>query len=139
MSDVNTYTLDANGLLYYLVDILPPAAAAVFRDALNGTAVIQLPTIAAAESLYIVRNRDQIAGHSLRATPDDIVDGLDSYLPVTVVDAGLPDLQALLAWMDTFPRQVHDGLVIASHETNDTVAIITRDEKIQDHVPTVWE
>lgn len=139
MSDVNTYTLDAHGLLYYLVDVLPPAAADVFRDALNGTAVIQLPLIAAAESLYIVRDRDLIAGHALRATPDDIVDGLGSFLPVTVVDAGLPDLQTLLPWMDTFPRQVHDGLVIASHETNDTVAIITRDEEIQEQVPTVWE
>lgn len=135
---MDAYTLDANGLLYYLVDALPPAAAGVFQDALDGNAVIQLPTIAAAESLYIVRNRERVAGQDIQAGPDDVVDGLESYLPVTVVESNVSDLRAVLEWMDVFPRQVHDALVIASHETNDTNAIVTRDEKISEHVPTVW-
>ena len=132
------YTLDANGLLYYLGDVLPERANEIFEAATAGDVVIELPAIAAVEALYIVRNREQIAGQKLNATPKDVMDALDTHLPVRVVDLSMTDVRKVGEWMDVFTKQIHDALIVASHEVNDREAVISSDPKIADHVETVW-
>lgn len=135
-----TYTADTNSLLFYIADVLPDAADAVYEDALNGEATILLPPIAAAEAAYILNNREEIRGVSIQSDAEDLVTALENYLPVTVTSSDMADLRALLNWTDTFPSQIHDALILASHEVRDTDAIITSDDKIQDaDVPTVWD
>jgi hypothetical protein len=135
-----TYTADTNSLLFYIADVLPESADAVYEDALNGEATILLPPIAAAEAAYILNNREEIRGIPLRSDAEDLVTALDEFLPVTVTRSDMADIQAMLHWTDVFPKQLHDALILASHEARDTDAIITNDPQIHDAgVPTVWE
>jgi predicted nucleic acid-binding protein len=120
---MDRYTLDANGLLYYLGNVLPADADEVFRKAASGEAVIELPAIAATEVLYIVRNRERIAGRELNATPEEVVDALDTHLPVRVVALSVNEVRKTVEWMDVFPKQIHDALIVASHEVNDREAV----------------
>lgn len=133
------YTLDASGLLRYFVDRLPPSADNVFQDALDGEAVLELPAVAAAETMYIASNRTEIAGRPFRGDPKDVVMILNADLPFVLDPTELQTLEELLNWRDEFPRQLHDALIVASHVVNDTEAVISSDGKIADHVPTVWE
>jgi predicted nucleic acid-binding protein len=136
----DTYTADTNSLLYYIADVLPAAADSIYEDALNGAATILLPPIAAAEAAYILENRETISGVTLRADGADLVAALDNFLPVTVTHSDMNDLRSMVAWLSAFPKQIHDALILASHEARDTDAIITSDPKIQNTgVPTVWE
>lgn len=135
---MDTYTVDANALLYYLVDALPPAADEVFRETLDSEAVLQLPAIAAAESLYVVRNRNRVAGDRISGDPSDVMAAIESYLPVTVVDTDGAVLGAMVGWMDEFPYQLHDALIVASHEVHGTTAVISRDDEIAKRATTVW-
>jgi predicted nucleic acid-binding protein len=136
----DTYTADTNSLLFYIADVLPAAADSVYRDALNGDATIQMPPIAAAEAAYILNNRDEIRGIRLRADAEELVTALDNFLPVTVARSDMADLRSMLNWIDTFPKQIHDALILANHEARDTDAIITNDSQMHDaKVPTVWD
>ena len=118
--------------------MLPERANEIFEAATAGDVVIELPAIAAVEALYIVRNREQIAGQELNATPKDVMDALDTHLPVRVVDLSMTDVRKVVEWMDVFTKQIHDALIVASHEGNDREAVISSDPKIADHVETVW-
>lgn len=134
------YTADTNSLLYYIADVLPAAADAIYEEALNGDTTVLMPPIAAAEAAYVLDNRDTISGVRLRADAADLVAALDNFLPVTVTHSDVSDLRSMVNWMSTFPKQIHDALVLASHEARGTDAIITSDPKIQQTgVPTVWD
>lgn len=133
------YTLDASALLRYFVDRLPPRADAVVEDALDGSALLELPAIAAAEAMYIAYNRDTIAGRQFRGEPKDVVTIVDADVPIVLAPLDLEILTQMLAWQDTFPRQLHDALIVSSHVVNETEAVISSDSDIADHVPTVWK
>jgi predicted nucleic acid-binding protein len=136
----DTYTADTNSLLYYIADVLPAPADAIYDDALNGDATILLPPIAAAEAAYILENRETISGVRLRADGADLVAALDNFLPVTVTHSDMNDLHSMVDWLSAFPKQIHDALILASHDARGTDAIITSDPKIQNTgVPTVWD
>lgn len=44
------YTVDAVAMLRWLVDVVPDEPDAVFKDAENGEAIVQAPTVTLAES-----------------------------------------------------------------------------------------
>ena len=54
---MRVYVADAVAFFHYLLDGLPPAADEIFRMAEEGEAVIYLPTIAAAELLYLFERK----------------------------------------------------------------------------------
>lgn len=138
---IETYTADANSLLFFIADVLPPAADEVYTAALAGEATIQVPPIAAAETAYVLDRRDEINGVPLRADSEDFVRALDDFLPVTVSKADMADIRKMLHWTDTFPKQIHDALVLANHEARGTIAVITSDRKMRgsEDVVTVWK
>jgi predicted nucleic acid-binding protein len=133
------YTLDTSGLVRYFVDLLPDAADAVVTDAFEGEAVLELPAVAAAEAMYIVHNRDDIAGRPFEGSPEDVVTVLKADHPFVLAETDLAVLEAMIRWQGAFPSQLHDAMIIASHEVNDTEAVLTSDEKMAEHVPTVWD
>jgi predicted nucleic acid-binding protein len=133
------YTLDASGLVRYFVDLLPSDADAVVSEAFAGEAVLELPAIAAAEAMYIAYNREEIAGRPFKGSPEDVVTILKADNPIVVAGTDLAVLEAVLGRQDEFPSQLHDAMIIATHEVSETEAVITGDGKIADHVPTVWD
>lgn len=135
---METYTADANAVLVYLVDALPTGADRLFRRAEAGEVRLELPTIAATETVYQAEKGVTVRGQRLAADAAEVVDALDRQLPITVVaddEALLRDVASLL---DPFPRQIHDAMIVASHRARDTDAVVTADERIADVARTVW-
>jgi len=138
---VDTYTADTNSMLCFIADVLPPAADSIYSDALAGDATIQMPPIAAAETAYMLVNKDKIKGVKLRADGQDFVNALDDFLPVTVSKANMDDMRKMVNWLDTFPKQIHDALILANHDARGTKAVITSDRKMRqsNDVSTIWK
>lgn len=131
------YTTDAVGFIRYLVDELGPESDALFADAEDGNVVIELPTIAATETLYRIQKGHPAKGVELPGTAEDVVAGLRSFLPVTLIETTTADLGHVAVSRGTF--SLHDAMVVASHRTRDTEAVITTDTVIDDEgVAVVW-
>jgi hypothetical protein len=135
---MDTYTVDASAVLVYLVDALPPAADDVFARAEAGEAVLELPAMAAVETLYRAAKGVTVRGTTLSVDPADLRDGFDTFLPVTVVDDRDSLLDAVVPLMEPFPNQMHDAMILASHRDRDTDAVVTADERWADHAETIW-
>lgn len=135
---MDTYTVDASAVLVYLVDALPPAADDVFARAETGEAVLELPVMAAVETLYRAAKGVTVRGTTLSVDPADLRDGFDTFLPVTVVDDRDALLDAVVPLMEPFPNQMHDAMILASHRDRDTDAVVTADERWADHAETIW-
>jgi len=133
---MDRYTLDAVGILRYAVGELPETVLDVFKASATGDALIQVPTIAVIEAIYKFDKRDTVSGTALSRPAEDVLDLVSEEMPVTVVQTSKTDLQILTGNVSEY--SIHDAMVVASHEANETDAIITTDENIQGRVPTVW-
>lgn len=135
---MKSYTADAVSMLVYLVDALPREADRIFARAEAGEAVIQAPSTALAEVLYSVGHDKSIRGVSLAGTPEDARRALVENGPVSV--APVDDAELIEYAQVESQFSIHDGLIVASHRTRGTDAIITTDGIIADaNYPVVWE
>ncbi|MFC4450851.1 hypothetical protein [Halorussus aquaticus] len=133
-----TYTADAVALLVYLVDALPQQADRVFAEAEAGETVIQAPGTALSEVLYSVSRDKDVRGVTLTATPEEVRQALVGNGPVAVAPVGEAELAEYAQVIGEF--SIHDALVVASHRTHATDAIVTSDGVIGDaDIETVWE
>ncbi|WP_139203458.1 hypothetical protein [Halorientalis persicus] len=119
------------------MDELGSEADRLYALAEQSEIVIELPAIAAAETLYRVQKGHPAKGVELPGAPDDIVAGLRSFLPVSVVETTVDDLQYVAGSRGTF--SLHDAMIVASYRTRETEAVITTDTDIDEQgVPVVW-
>jgi hypothetical protein len=120
---MNRYTTDAVGFVRYLVDELGKEADRLYSRAERGEVIIELPGIAAAETLYRIQK-----GHPAK--------GVD--LPVTLVETTVDDLDLIATARGSL--SLHEAMIVASHRTRETEAVITTDTDIDDHGATVvWD
>jgi len=131
---MDSYTVDANALLAYLVDALPTPASELFDRAERGDVILELPTVAATETVYMAAKGVTVRGTTVSTDPADLVDALDRSLPVTVVADDRSALREVVPLLDPFPSQIHDAMIVASHRVRDTEAVVTADRQ----VATVW-
>ncbi|MFB6196483.1 MAG: hypothetical protein ABEI80_09955 [Haloplanus sp.] len=132
-----TYTADAVALLVYLVDSLPPRADQIFAEAEAGETVIQAPSTALAEVLYSVSRDKNVRGITLTGTPEETRRALVGDGPISVAPINDAELVEYAAIVDEF--SIHDGMIVASHQAQETDAIITTDEEIRGSgIETVW-
>lgn len=136
---METYTVDANAVLVYLVDALPTRADRLFARAEAGEVRLELPTIAATETVYQAEKGVTVRGQRLAADAADVVDALDRQLPLTVVADDEALLREVVSLLDPFPRQIHDAMIVASHRARDTDAVVTADERMANVARTVWD
>jgi len=135
---VATYTADAVALLVYLVDSLPDGADRVFAEAEAGESVIQAPSTALAEIMYAVSRDRNVRGVELVGSSEEARQALLANGPVSSAPVGEAELAEYAEVVDEF--NIHDGLIVASHNANDTEAVITSDSAIEDAgVTTIWE
>jgi predicted nucleic acid-binding protein len=135
---VATYTADAVALLVYLVDGLPDGADRVFAEAEAGESVIQAPSTALAEVIYAVSRDKTVRGVQLVGSPDEVRQALLANGPVASAPVGEEELIEYAQVVDEF--NIHDGLIVASHNANETEGVITSDSAIKDAgVATIWE
>jgi len=132
------YTTDAVGFIRYLIDELGTEADRLYSLAERGEVIIELPAIAASEALYRVQKGHPAKGVELPGTAEDVVAGLRGFLPVVLVETTTDDQEHVARSRGTF--SLHDAMIVASHRTRDTEAVITTDTKITDEgVPVVWD
>jgi predicted nucleic acid-binding protein len=140
---MKSYTVDSVALLHYLLDTLPEQAQAVVEKAEDGDVNLELPSIVLAETSYILNKRDEIRGMSVRdvSGPEDgpsVLTTIERESPIELVQTEYDELQRVAARMNEF--SIHDALVVASHESRNTEAILTKDGTLADSdVPIVWE
>ena len=135
---MQSYTADAVSMLVYLVDALPRAADRLFAEAEAGETVLQAPSTALAEVLYSVGHDKSVRGITLTGTPEDARRALDENGPVSLAPVDDGELIEYAQVESEF--SIHDGVIVASHRTRGTDAIITTDSVIADAgYPTVWE
>ncbi|WP_435197063.1 hypothetical protein [Natronomonas sp. EA1] len=133
-----TYTADAVALLVYLVDSLPDGADQVFAEAEAGESVIHAPSTALAEVIYAVSRDKDVRGVQLAGSPEESRQAPLANGPVSVAPVGERELAEYVRVVDAF--NIHDGLIVASHNANETEAVITSDSAIEDAgVATIWE
>jgi predicted nucleic acid-binding protein len=132
------YTTDGVGFIRYLVDELGSEADDLYSQAEHGEIVMELPAIAATEALYRIQKGHPAKGVTLPGTAEDVVTGIKSFLPVTVVETTLEDLDHVAVSRGTF--SLHDAMIVASHRTRNTEAVVTTDTNIDDEgISVVWE
>lgn len=135
---MGTYTADAVSLLVYLVDTLPQRADQIFTEAEAGETVIQAPSTALVEALYSVARDKNVRGVTLTGTPEAARQALVGNGPVSVAPVADEELIRYVRIVDAF--NIHDALIVASHQAQGTDAIITTDGVIQETgFETVWK
>jgi len=135
---MQSYTADAVSMLVYLVDALPGAADRLFAEAEAGETVLQAPSTALAEVLYSVGHDKSVRGITLTGTPEDARRALVENGPVSIAPVDDGELIEYAQVESQF--SIHDGLIVASHRSQGTDAIITTDGVIADaDYPVVWE
>lgn len=131
------YTVDANALIDYFLGILPTSAHQQFGAAADGRVTLELPAIAATETIYIIERRDELHGIPIpigAGTARQWIDGL----PLNIVEDTYADFREVVNQMAQFPAQIHDAMIVSNHLNNGTDAIITDDEKMEEEFPTIW-
>jgi hypothetical protein len=132
------YTADAVALLCYLVDGLPAESDRLFAEAEAGEIVIQAPGTALTESLYSVSRDKDVRGMTLTGTPEEARQALVVDGPISIAPFAGPEMAEYAVIADDYG--IHDAVVVASHHTQDTEAVITTDGVIRDSdVRTVWD
>ncbi|QKY21912.1 hypothetical protein B4589_015985 (plasmid) [Halolamina sp. CBA1230] len=132
------YTADAVSLLTYLVDALPPTADRLFAEAEAGETLLRAPSTALSEVLYAVSRDKDVRGVTLSGSPETARRALVDNGPVSVAPVGESELAEYAALVSAF--SIHDGLIVASHRSVGTEAIVTSDGVIRDAgYDTVWE
>ena len=135
---MQSYTADAAAMVAYLVDALPEAADRLFAEAEAGETVLQAPSTALAEVLYSVGHDESVRGVTLTGTPEDARRALVENGPVSL--APVDDAELIEYAQVESQFSIHDGLIVASHRSQGTDAIITTDGVIADaDYPVVWE
>ena len=134
MEDGNPrFVVDTHALWWYLraPERLSIAAAAVFRLAETGNAIIVVPAIVVAEFYFLSAKLGQ------PLVPADLLDTLSSVGGIELSDLGRAQLENL----DRFPEisEMHDKLIAAESIVLDA-PVVSRDEKIvaSGRVASVW-
>lgn len=140
---MKSYTVDSVALLHYLLDILPEQALAVVKEAEAGNARLEVPPIVLVETSYILQKRDEVRGIDVRdISEQEDIEGVLATIergsPIELVGTGYDEVRHVAGRMASF--SIHDAMIVASHESRNTNAVLTKDGTIADSdVPTVWD
>jgi predicted nucleic acid-binding protein len=136
---VDAYTVDTVTVLRYAVGALPSPVRNLLGRAGTGQVELQVPAVVVSEAMYMAEANQSIKGHSLSMAASDVVDVVRNRMQGKVVDTTRDELQRIPELLSTWPSQMHDAMVVASHRARNTDGILTTDSKMNAHSPTVWD
>lgn len=140
---MKSYTVDSVALIHYLFDILPNRALTVIEEAEAGNARLEAPAIVLVETSYILQKRDEIRGNDVRGISEAedieaVLTTVERGSPIKLVETGYDEVRRVAGWMDSL--SIHGAMIVASHESRNTDAVLTKDGTIVDSdTPTVWD
>lgn len=125
------YVCDAVAFLYYLLDRLPPSADKAFKEAEEGSALLYLPTIAAAELYYLFERKGWMKQWS-RLEREMRRHTAFNYYSFSE--------EVLNLFGETKAVEIHDKIITLTAQVLKAEALITKDEKLRelDEVKTLW-
>lgn len=130
------YTADAMAVLAYLADKLPENAERIFRMAEDDEAKIQVPSIAVGEVLYTISKGKDVFGVEVPIEKISLIlDVLEYSKNMFIADLSPSGWRKAL---ELKLPELHDRMIVATHLTTDSEALITDDDEIQKVTKTIW-
>lgn len=130
------YTADSIAVLAYLADKLLESAEKIFRMVEDDEAKIQVPSIAVGEVLYTISKGKDVFGVAIPAEKISLIlDVLEYSRGMFMVDLSMVGWRKVL---EIKLPELHDRMIVATHLTTDSEALITGDDEIQKVTRTIW-
>lgn len=138
MSEQSVYTADTMALLCYLADRLPRRADEVFKKAEDEEAILVVPSIVLGEAIFTLLKGREIFG--VKAPLEKLttfLDVLETSMTVRLADLTVRGWHLITTI--NLP-ELHDRIVVSTHLTLGSRAILTDDQEIQrlHGIRTIW-
>lgn len=133
---METYTIDSVAFLAFITDSLPIKANEIFEKAENDEIVVILPSIALGEIIYTILKKKEIFGKIIPLEKiSSIFEIIRDSESIFLKDMNLECWKNLL----NIPiPELHDRMIVATHLTYQSKAIITNDHEISSVTDTIW-
>jgi len=131
------FTADAVVVLSYLADKLPHKSDEIFRLAEDGLVRIQVPEIAVGEIIYTILKGREVFGISIpKENILSLLDVLETSKNIFIVNLTIDGWREVMR-IDL--PDLHDRMIVATHVTTDSQALLTDDEEIRElNVEVIW-
>ena len=122
------FTADAVAVLGYLADKLPHRSNDIFEQAENELVRIQVPEIAVGEVIYTILKGKEIFGVSVPVKKISVLlDVLEATRNMFLVNLSIDGWREVI---EIDLPDLHDRMIVATHLTTDSQALLTDDDKI---------
>ena len=138
MSEQSVYTTDTMALLCYLADRLPRRADEIFKKAEDEEAILVVPSIVLGEAIFTLLKGREIFGVKVPLEKlTTFLDILETSMTVRLVDLTVGGWRLITTI--NLP-ELHDRIVVSTHLTSGSRAILTDDEEIHrlHGIKTIW-
>ena len=135
---MRVFTADAVAVLAYLADKLPRKSNEIFKQAENGLVRIQVPEIAVGEVIYTILKGREVFGVSVPLKRISVfLDVLEASKNMSIVNLSITGWRKVIK-IDL--PDLHDRMIVATHLTTDSQALLTDDDKIGklNGVDVIW-
>jgi len=132
------FTADAVAVLAYLADKLPHKSNDIFKQAENELVRIQVPEIAVGEVVYTILKGKEVFGVSVPVKKIlAFLDVLEASKNMSIVNLSITGWRKVIK-IDL--PDLHDRMIVATHLTTDSQALVTDDDKIVklNGVEVIW-
>ena len=132
------FTADAVAVLSYLADKLPPKSNEIFKQAENELVRIQVPEIAVGEVIYTILKGKEVFGVSVPLKKISVLlDVLEASKNMFIVNLSINGWRKVI---EIDLPDLHDRMIVATHLTTDSQALLTDDDKIGElkGVEVIW-
>ena len=132
------FTADAVAVLAYLADKLPYKSNDIFKQAENELVRIQVPEIAVGEVIYTILKGKEVFGVSVPLKKISVfLDVLEASKNMSIVNLSITGWRKVIK-IDL--PDLHDRMIVATHLTTDSQALVTDDDKIGklNGVEVIW-
>jgi len=138
LSEQSVYTTDTMALLCYLADRLPRRADEIFKKAEDEEAILVVPSIVLGEAIFTLLKGREIFGVKVPLEKlTTFLDILETSMTVRLVDLTVGGWRLITTI--NLP-ELHDRIVVSTHLTSGSRAILTDDEEIHrlHGIKTIW-
>ena len=135
---MRVFTADAVAVLAYLADKLPRKSNEIFKQAENGLVRIQVPEIAVGEVIYTILKGREVFGVSVPLKRISVfLDVLEASKNMSIVNLSITGWRKVI---EIDLPDLHDRMIVATHLTTDSQALLTDDDKIGklNGVDVIW-
>ena len=132
------FTADAVAVLSYLADKLPHKSDEIFKQAESELVRIQVPEIAIGEVIYTIHKGKEVFGVSIPLKKISLLlDALEASKNMFIVNLSINGWRKV---MEIDLPDLHDRMIVATHLTTDSQALLTDDGKIGElkEVEVIW-